>query len=48
MLVTAGFVLVWALVGANVVLLWISPTRQTLYDRFAGTYVVRGRERTCR
>lgn len=40
-MITAGFVLVWILVGANVVRLWISPTRQTLYDWLAGTYVVK-------
>jgi uncharacterized RDD family membrane protein YckC len=39
--VTAGFVLVWILVGANLVSLLIRPTHQTLYDRLAGTYVVR-------
>jgi uncharacterized RDD family membrane protein YckC len=39
-LITVGFILVWIMVGANVVSLWISPTHQTLYDRIAGTYVV--------
>ena len=41
-LITAGFVLVWILVGANFVSLWISSTHQTLYDYLAGTYVVKG------
>jgi len=40
-IITVGFVLVWILVGANIVSLWISPTHQTLYDWLAGTYVVR-------
>ncbi|WP_374688865.1 RDD family protein [Promineifilum sp.] len=35
----AGFILVWVLVGANVVSLWLSASRQTLYDRLAGTLV---------
>lgn len=39
-MITVGFVLVWILVGANIVSLWISPTNQTLYDWLAGTYVV--------
>ena len=39
-LISIGFVLVWVLVGANIVSLWISPRRQTLYDRLAGTCVV--------
>lgn len=39
-LVTAGFALVWILVGANVVSLWLSKSHQTLYDQVAGTYVV--------
>jgi len=42
-LITVGFVLVWILVGANVISLWISLTNQTLYDRLAGTYVVKSR-----
>ena len=41
-MITAGFVLVWVLVGANVVSLWMSPMRQTLYDRLAGTFVIEG------
>lgn len=39
---TVGFVAVWLIIGANIVSLLISPTRQTLYDRAAGTVVVRG------
>jgi uncharacterized RDD family membrane protein YckC len=38
--ITGVIVLIWGLVGANIVSLWISPTRQTLYDRLAGTWVV--------
>lgn len=34
-------VLVWALVGANLVSAWVSPARQALYDRVAGTVVLR-------
>lgn len=40
-LITAGFVLVWILVGANLVSLWITPTHQTVYDWLAGTVVTR-------
>jgi uncharacterized RDD family membrane protein YckC len=40
--IMAGFVLVWILVGINVIKLWLSPTHQTLYDWLAGTYVVKG------
>ena len=39
-LITAGFVLVWVLVGANVISLIMSKTHQTLYDWLSGTYVV--------
>jgi len=39
-LITVGFILVWIIVGANVVSLLRSPSHQTLYDRLAGTYVV--------
>jgi len=39
-IIIVGFVLVWILVGANIVSLWISPTNQTLYDWLTGTYVV--------
>jgi len=39
--IMAGLVLVWILVGANVIKLWLSPTRQTLYDWLAGTSVVK-------
>lgn len=42
LVITAGFILVWILVGANIVSLWISPRNQTLYDWIAGTYVVIG------
>lgn len=38
-----GFAIVWLAIAANVVSLLISPTCQTLYDRVAGTMVVRGR-----
>jgi uncharacterized RDD family membrane protein YckC len=38
----AGFATVWLIIGANVVSLLVSPTRQTLYDRLAGTLVVHG------
>jgi uncharacterized RDD family membrane protein YckC len=40
--ITMGFVLVWILVGANFISMWISSTHQTLYDRLAATYVVKG------
>lgn len=39
-LITAGFILVWVLVGANIISLMMSKTHQTLYDRLSGTYVV--------
>jgi uncharacterized RDD family membrane protein YckC len=39
-LVTAGFILVWLLVGANTVNLVLRPSHQTLYDWLAGTHVV--------
>lgn len=39
-IINVGFILVWILVGANIVSLWISPTNQTLYDWLTGTYVV--------
>ena len=39
-MVSLGFILVWLLVGANVVSLAMSASRQTLYDRLAGTYVI--------
>jgi len=39
-LVTAGFILVWLLVGVNIVSLVLRPSHQTLYDQLAGTYVV--------
>ena len=40
-IITIGFMLVWILVGVNIVSLWISPTHQTVYDWLAGTYVVK-------
>ena len=40
-LVTLGFVLVWLLVGANVISLLASKSKQTIYDWLAGTYVVK-------
>ncbi len=40
--ITVGFALVWILVGVNIISLLISPTHQTLYDRFSGSYVVTG------
>lgn len=36
-----GFIAVWPLVGANIVSLLVSPAKQTLYDRLAGTVVER-------
>lgn len=39
-IINVGFTLVWILVGANIVSQWISPTKQTLYDWLASTYVV--------
>ena len=39
-IIIVGFVLVWILVGANLISMWISPTHQTLYDWLASTYVV--------
>lgn len=39
--ITSGFVLVWVLVGANLVSLLWQSTHQTLYDWLAGTYVIR-------
>jgi uncharacterized RDD family membrane protein YckC len=44
-LVTAGFILVWLLVGANIASLALRPTHQTLYDRLAGTYVLAASDR---
>lgn len=38
---SAGFVLAWALVAANVVSVILDPARRALYDRIAGTAVVR-------
>jgi uncharacterized RDD family membrane protein YckC len=39
-MVSLGFILVWLLVGSNVVSLAMSASRQTLYDGLAGTYVI--------
>ena len=41
-MISAGFLLVWILVGANLLSALLSKTHQTLYDRLAGTYVVVG------
>jgi uncharacterized RDD family membrane protein YckC len=38
--VVLGFALVWILIALNIASLLVSPTRQTLYDRLAGSYVV--------
>lgn len=35
-----GFILVWVLVGANIVSLLLTPRRQALYDLLAGTLVI--------
>lgn len=40
-LIAVGFVLVYVLIGANLVWLWQSATNQTRYDRLLGTFVVR-------
>ena len=40
-LISAGFVLVWVLVGANLVSLLVSRQHQTLYDWLSHTIVVR-------
>jgi len=37
-----GFTTVWAFVGANILSVYLSPTRQALYDRLARTVVTRG------
>ncbi|MCE7984441.1 MAG: RDD family protein [Caldilinea sp. CFX5] len=39
--ISAGFVLVWVLVGANLVSLLLRKNHQTLYDWLAGAYVIR-------
>ena len=36
-----GFILVWVLVGANLISLLITPRRQALYDLLAGTLVAK-------
>lgn len=38
-LVMAGFILVWVLVGANLLAVLLTPRRQALYDLLAGTQV---------
>ena len=40
-LIAVGFVLVWVLIGINMVWLWLSPSNQTLYDQVVGTRVVK-------
>lgn len=40
-LILAGFVLVWILIGANVISLLVSKSHQTVYDRLAGTFVLK-------
>jgi uncharacterized RDD family membrane protein YckC len=40
-IVMIGFIVVWVMVGANAVSLLMTGTRQALYDRLAGVYVVR-------
>ena len=39
--INAGFILVWFLIGADLLSLWLSKKHQTLYDRLSSTYVVR-------
>lgn len=41
-LISAGFVLVWLLAGANLLSAWVRKNHQTLYDWLAQTYVVAG------
>ncbi|MGH7556238.1 MAG: RDD family protein [Gemmatimonadota bacterium] len=38
---TAGFALVWLLVAIYIMSMLISPTRQTVYDRLAGAFVLK-------
>jgi uncharacterized RDD family membrane protein YckC len=38
--IVLGFTLVWILIAVNIASLLVSPTRQTLYDWLAGSYVV--------
>lgn len=40
LILNSVLLLVWALVGANIICLLASPTRQALYDRLASTVVV--------
>jgi uncharacterized RDD family membrane protein YckC len=39
--ITTCYFLVWILIGANLICLWVSPKNQMLYDWIAGTQVVR-------
>ncbi|MEM7530693.1 MAG: RDD family protein [Chloroflexota bacterium] len=43
-LITAGFIIVWVSVGANIVWLWVSPSHQTIYDWLADTYIIGGKQ----
>ena len=40
-LITVGFIAVYLLIGANIIALFVSKSRQTLYDKMTGTCVVR-------
>lgn len=42
-IITAGFVAVYAMIGANLLSVRLSPRGQSLYDLFAGTLVTRSR-----
>jgi uncharacterized RDD family membrane protein YckC len=42
-LLDAGLVLVWILIGANLISLLVDASRRTLYDRLSGTTVVSSR-----
>jgi uncharacterized RDD family membrane protein YckC len=44
-LIVAGLVLVWVIAAAFAISLLVSKTRQTLYDRIAGAYVVEVHDR---
>lgn len=43
-LINIGFALVYILVGLNIALIIMTKTKQSLYDLFAGTYVVRNKQ----
>ena len=43
-MITVGFVLVWILIGINIISLLISPNHQTLYDRLSGSLCSGGTE----